>query len=494
MQIKNKSTSSFGGITKIYAIADSHQETRKTSTFLSKILHESKDENNVLLLNCGDIFKGIYPKQLEKDCYIKMKEAKPDLEMVMTLGNNDFGFNKESVDFLIETVKNFASKGIHTVCANIFDTTGKRPEWLKPYTIVERDGDRNFVTGFCIDNINIKDFGIIPKKQKEVLPEINDAIKRENPDNVIILNHDYMPSSQNIVKTSKENGINIDLVIGGHDHDYVPPDKRLNIYYPQSFSDSMYRMSLVNSEIPKLRDVEEIRQSRKPEPDPIFAKDIEKYEEESGLLDNIVPYTLNLPKKYSAPCPLGSFMADCMQHTANADAAFISTGFLMKPMYYKPHTYITNYLFRKTMIADTPVKTVNLSAEELKSVFDNALRTHGYGYSNPQFLQCSNNIKIIGRNNLSAGQFQVRQIYINGTPILDNHGIPIKSSRRYKCVIDSFIADGGQGFETLKNASKSDVIINGRPIKINEILMNGLKDAYGKYPQGSEYPSFELID
>ena len=156
MQIKNKSTSSFGGITKIYAIADSHQETRKTSTFLSKILHESKDENNVLLLNCGDIFKGIYPKQLEKDCYIKMKEAKPDLEMVMTLGNNDFGFNKESVDFLIETVKNFASKGIHTVCANIFDTTGKRPEWLKPYTIVERDGDRNFVTGFCIDNINIK--------------------------------------------------------------------------------------------------------------------------------------------------------------------------------------------------------------------------------------------------------------------------------------------------------------------------------------------------
>lgn len=146
------------------------------------------------------------------------------------------------------------------------------------------------------------------------------------------------------------------------------------------------------------------------------------------------------------------------------------------------------------MIADTPVKTVNLSAEELKSVFDNALRTHGYGYSNPRFLQCSNNIKIIGRNNLSAGQFQVRQIYINGTPILDNHGIPIKSSRRYKCVIDSFIADGGQGFETLKNASKSDVIINGRPIKINEILMNGLKDAYGKYPQGSEYPSFELID
>ncbi|MBO8431638.1 hypothetical protein IAC76_09655, partial [Spirochaetes bacterium] len=55
----------FGGITKIYAIADSHQETRKTAAFLSKILHDNENNTNVLFLNCGDIFKGIYPKQLE---------------------------------------------------------------------------------------------------------------------------------------------------------------------------------------------------------------------------------------------------------------------------------------------------------------------------------------------------------------------------------------------------------------------------------------------
>ena len=484
----------FGGITKIYAIADSHQETRKTAAFLSKILHDNENNTNVLFLNCGDIFKEIYPKQWEKDCYIKRKEAKPDLEMVMTLGNNDFGFNKEGLDYLIETVKNFAAKGIHTVCANIFEASGKRPDWLKPYTIIERDGDRNFVTGFCIDNINTKSYGIFPKKQKEVLAEINEAIRKENPDNVIILNHDYMPSSQEIVRSVKQDGINVDLVIGGHDHDYVPPDKNLNIYYPQSFSDAMYKFDIISSVSPKLQNAQEIRQSKNPMPDELFAKDIEAYEKESGLLDNIVPSTLNLTKFYSKPCALGSFTADKMRESANADAAFISTGFLMKPMMYRPNTYITNYLFKKTMTADTPVKTVNLSAQEIKDVFAHALQTHGYGYSNPRFLQCSNNIRIEGWDNLGKREFEIRRIFIDGKPLLDKNGNPVDNSTKYKCVIDSFIAEGGQGFETLKQAEKSDVIIDGKPLKINEILLNGLKDAYGKYPPGAEYPSFILID
>lgn len=423
-----------------------------------------------------------------------MKSAKPDIEIVITLGNNDFGFNKEGLEYLIETVKNFTANGIHTVCANIFESSGNRPSWLKPYTIVERDGGRNFITGFCIDNLNTKPFGIIPKKQKDVLAEIFEAVRNEKPDNVIVLNHDYMPSSRNLVKISKENGLNIDLVIGGHDHDYVPPDTDLNIYYPKSFSDSMYKMILDNSALPKLRYAEHIIQDINPEPDGLFAKDIERYERESGLFDKIVPYTLNLPKSYSKPCPLGSFMADNMQRTANADAAFISTGFLMKPLLYKPDAYITKYLFKKTITAKTPLKTVNLSAEDIKSVFDNALRTHGYGPSNPRFLQCSNNIKITGKNNSAAGEFQVTQIYINNEPLLDKNSIPIKSSKRYKCAIDSYIAEGGQGFDTLKKFEKSDVIVNGKPVGVDEILLKGLKDAYGKYPQGSEYPAFELID
>lgn len=484
---------SFTGLTKIYSIADSHQETRKTSAFLSKILHDSFEETNVLLLNCGDIFKGIYPRALERDCYIKMKDAKPDLEMVMTLGNNDFGFNKESLDYLVDTVKAFAGKGIKTVCANIFKTDGSRPEWLKPYTVVERDGDRTFVTGFCINNINTAKFGIVAKNQTDVLNEIRHAILRENPDNVIVLNHDYMPSSQNIVQDCKKNGIHVDVVIGGHDHSFVEPDTKLNIYYPEAFSESMYRFNLENSGgVKKVSNVEMI-ENENLSLNPVFAKDLQIYEKESGLLDKLVPSTLHLPKSYSKPCPLGSFLADEMMKSSKSDLAFFSTGFLMKPMEYVPNSYITNYLFKKTIIAETPIKTVELSAGELKEVFQHALRTNGYGVSNPRFLQCSNNIRLEGKNNQEAGVWELKQIYIDNKPILDEFANPLPfADKKYKCAIDSYIADGGQGFNTLAAANKSDVICDGEHVKINEVLLKGLKGAADKYPAGFEYPCFKL--
>lgn len=492
MDLNNRYSTSFTGTTKIYAISDSHQETRKTSAFLSKILDESRRNKNVLFLNCGDIYKGIYPKTMERDCYLKLKEANPDIEMVMTLGNNDFGFNKESLDYLIDTVKTFSDKGIKTVCANIFDKDGNRPEWLEPYTIIERDGDRTFVTGFCIDNINTAKFGIVPKKQEEVLDEICSAIKKEKPDNVIILNHDYMPVSQNLVKSCKEKGVDVDIIIGGHDHEFVQPDKKLNIYYPQSFSDSMYMMNIVNKKGKKSVDGVEVVKSAGLGLKPEFEAEISSYETETGLLESIAPYTLNLEKLYSKPCSLGSFLADEMQKTADADIGFFSTGFLMKPLLYKPDTNITNYDFKKTITAETPIKKVELSVQDLKEVFQHSLKNNGYGSSNSKFLQCSNNVRIQGSDNSFENKWELKQIFINDEPLLDSKGKPINPDKKYICAIDSYIAEGGQGFSMIQKKEKQDVIVDGSPVKINEVLMNALKLAPDKYEKGADYPSFKI--
>ena len=202
---------------------------------------------------------------------------------------------------------------------------------------------------------------------------------------------------------------------------------------------------------------------------------------------------MNLTKQYSKPCPLGSFLADEMKKVGNGDIAFVSTGFLMKPLEYRPNQNITKYLFQKTMVADTPLKTVELSIDELKQVFDNALRTNGYGSSNPRFLQCSNNLKVEGKNNPQAGIWEVKQIYIDGKPLLDPNMRPL-SDKKYKCVIDSYIAEGGQGFKTLQNAVKKEVLTDGNPVRINEVLLNGLTQAPKKYLAGSDYPSFELLE
>lgn len=493
MQVNaNNYSPSFSGLTKIYAMTDSHQETRKTSAFLSRILAEARKDKNVLFLNCGDMFKGIYSQPLERDCYLAMKAAKPDTEMVFTIGNNDFGFLKENLDFLIDTITQFTKKGIHTVCANIFESTGKRPAWLKPYTVVELDGDRTFVTGFCIDNINTAKFGIVAKNQSEVLDEITEAIVKEKPDNVVILNHDFMPSSSSIVKALKERGVSVDVTIGGHAHDFVPANKELRIYYPEAFSDTMYKMSLENSVRGKCFSFDEVVKNEGLKLDEVFAPAVEAYEKETGLLDEIAPYTLNLRKNYSYPCSLGSFLADEMRKVAGADVGFFSTGFIMQPMEYRPNQVITKYLFKRTMSADKPIKMVELTIQELKEVFEHAFNQFNFTGSNSRFLQCSNNMKFVGSMNYSTNSWDLKQIYIDGEPLLDKELRPLDSSRKFKCAIDYFIADGGQGFKTIQAAEKSDIVVDGKVARMDEVLMNALREAPSKYDPGSEYPSFKI--
>lgn len=489
---KTHNTIAFNGKTTAYLMTDTHQETRKTCAFLSEIIR-NKENNNTLLLNAGDIFKGIYSKDLERDSYIKLKEAKPNLNIVMTLGNNDFGFNKESLDYLVDTAQKFNSKGIEIVCANIFNTNGERPKWLKPYTIVESDGDKNFITGFCINNINTARFGIVAKNQSEVIDEIQKAIIKEKPDNIIFLNHDYMPVSQDLVKTFKEKGINVNLVVGGHDHEFVEPDKKLNIYYPESFANSMYKLDLVNVKNKSFINNIELLKSKDLKVTAPFEDALNKYEKETGLFNKIAPSILNLTKCYSKPCALGSFLADNIKNVSNSDIAIFSTGFLMGPMEYTPNSCITNYTFKKTMNADNPLKTVDLNAEQLKEIFQHALKSNGYGNSNPRFLQCSNNVKIEGKNNQEQGIWEVKQIYINNEPILDKKSNP-KASKKFKCTVDSYIADGGQGFPILHSLEKKNVIKKNDVVRIDEVLKNALEEAPNKYKKGFKYPCFEICE
>ena len=47
----------------IFALTDSHQETRKLCRLFSKIIEKSPaGGKNTLICDCGDLFKGIYDK------------------------------------------------------------------------------------------------------------------------------------------------------------------------------------------------------------------------------------------------------------------------------------------------------------------------------------------------------------------------------------------------------------------------------------------------
>src|SRR3989339_1552560 len=104
---------SFKGTTDIFALTDSHQHTDDKCRLLSKVLEKAQLHKNVLVLDNGDLFKGIYPRRLEVKSYLKLKELNPDLEIIINVGNNDPGYNSKQREFFKQAVKNLNDKGIH---------------------------------------------------------------------------------------------------------------------------------------------------------------------------------------------------------------------------------------------------------------------------------------------------------------------------------------------------------------------------------------------
>ena len=112
---------------------------------------------------------------------------------------------------------------------------------------------------------------------------------------------------------------------------------------------------------------------------------------------------------------------------------------------------------------------------------------------NSKFLQCSQNITITGIGNTSDKTYKIIQIEINGEKLLDEQQTPINPERKFSCTIDNYVGNGEQGFEMLKDITKTNILENDKPILISELFYNSVINAPNKYTQ-PEYPTFKIID
>lgn len=468
-------------MTHIYAITDSHQESRNLSRLLSGIYNDRKfSAESFIVLDCGDLFKGIYDKDLSVRAYLKLKELLPQAQIFITLGNNDFGFKKADFEYLKNTIKRFENAGINVICANI------SPQLTKKYKILEINEQKILITGFCINNSCAKKFKCELLPPNETFKELIDSIK-EDYDKIIVLNHHWYTYSNCLKNFASENGINIDLIIGGHEHSPIPPDYENNIFYPYSFARTMYKIILdkQTEEIP----VEACKFI------PEFENPIIEYEKETKLKEPIAKRVLNLTKCYSDPCPLGTFISDNMRKTGKTDIAFHSTGFTMYPLRLNDSEVITKYDFEQVICAATTIETTELTTVQLKEVFENAIKFRMLkDRGNSRFLQCSQNITLTCKGNIEDKTCELRQITINDENLLDENQTPINPEQKFSLTLDSYIGAGEQGFEVLKDLPKNKVFDNGKEVLINELFCSALKQAARDFDGNSEYTSFKLID
>lgn len=475
----------------IYAITDSHQESRNLSSLLSGIYtFENSSNKPFLLLDAGDLFKGIYDRDLSVNAYLKIKELLPQAQIFITVGNNDFGFSKVDFEYLKSTVEKFTAAGINVVCANIIDNnTGKNVDWAERYKIITINNKRILITGFCLNNSCAKKFKCTLLEIKQSLKDLLSGIN-EPYDKLIILNHHWYTESKTLYDFAVMNNIKPDLIIGGHEHSRIEPDYKNNIFYPYSFARSMYKINLdetINSavEIP----VETFNLI------PEFAVPIVEYEQKTKLKEPIARRVLNLPKKYSEACPLGTFISDSMKLAGETDIAFHSTGFSMYPLRIEDSDVITKYDLQRVMCATSTIEKIEITTAQLKKVFENTAETRMLkDRGNAKFLQCSQNIKITGHGSFDTGVYKILQINIDGEDLLDENQNPIDPERKFSCTIDPYIGSGEQGFCVLKDIPKTKVLQNGKEIPINELFEKSLIEADKHIDKPFTYPSFQYID
>jgi 5'-nucleotidase len=187
-------------------------------TLIQKIRSE---EENVLLLDCGDIFQGTpYFNMFGGELEMKlMSEMGYD---AATMGNHDFDIGLEG----FKTAKRHAK--FPFLCANYdFSETALKGE-TKPYEIFQKGKLKIGVFGIGIElNGLVTENNFGKTKYLDPVSTANSMAKelrKKGCDLVICLSHlgyDYTDSSRISDRKLAQQTSNIDLILGGHTHTFL---------------------------------------------------------------------------------------------------------------------------------------------------------------------------------------------------------------------------------------------------------------------------------
>jgi 5'-nucleotidase len=188
------------------------------------------EEEEVLLLDCGDIFQGtpyfnIYKGKLEIDLMNKMKYD------AATLGNHEFDNGVEALAVNVKRAQ------FPFICSNYdFTETPLKGETI-PYKIIQKGAVKVGIIGLGIELAGL----VNPKSYEqsqyhdpiEVGNQLAKTLKQEKAcDLVIALSHlgyRYSDSKVSDVMVA-QNSKNIDIILGGHTHTFMEqPDMVKNL-------------------------------------------------------------------------------------------------------------------------------------------------------------------------------------------------------------------------------------------------------------------------
>ena len=279
--------------------------------------------------------------------------------------------------------------------ANIIDATGKMPEWIQPYTIVEKGDVKVGIIGVLGENLesSISHIALAGYQFTSSVDAVNKYAKilleEEKVDVLIVSDHNHDKSTnQKYVNT-----YDVDLIINGHDHnkitEYVNRYDSMSIPVVESYtknkSMAMVTLNLDSNNKVVSNSVTHFTPGNFTEDSNLKNIMDLYYEVTSSYQNEIIGHTNSTLSKSAFAGSVCTYMADKYQ----ADIAFVNTGGVRASIGAGNITISDVY---EVFPFDNEIVYAYLTGAEIKSMIGNNISYYYYNngfYSNSSSLSVS---------------------------------------------------------------------------------------------------------
>lgn len=434
----------------------------------AQIEHERQENpKGTLLLSAGDMFQGSLDSNITYGAFT-MDLMNQEHFDAMVPGNHEFDWG---LKILKDRVK---QAHFPILCANLLDqTTGKNPDWIKPYAIVKKQGFTIAIIGLTTPETAEKTKpgaleNLIVEKSEQTLTRIFPEIKEHKPDLIILLTH--LDSEQN--KSGQISGSAANLIaeksdlgqavlITGHSHQFVAGQVLdIPIVQAGSYGQALGQIKLTyDSETKKLlkREQRFIPIYQQGPESQSMKQTIDQTEIKLAPLKNqfLGQNRQTLTHQKQQLSPLGQWITDEMRSYGQSDIAFINGGGIRKSLEQGP---ITVGILYEVLPFDNEICTLDLTGQQIEEIMQQSL------HSKAGRLQYS------GLEMLVDPQGTLLSLTLK-------NGEPLKKNKLYHVTLPDFLAEGGDGFlqfKAGKNLKHTGLLLRdylGQTIKAQKTLI-----------------------
>jgi len=403
----------------------------------------AKNPAGTIIVSAGDMFQGT-PES-------NMLYGKPVVQAMNEIGFSAMAIGNHEFDWGIQVLRErIAQSSFPYLAANIIDkATGQVVSFIKPYTIVEKNGLKIAIIGLATPETAYKtnpkysknyNFADPAQTVTQRIPEL----KQQGTDIIIVLSHlgsEIEPLTRQVKGEAADLARavpTIDAIISGHTHQKVAGavssvpiiqaayNGRAVGNLCLTFSKMDRKVIAAESNVIELAAANLVA-------DPAVKTIVDKVQEEVAPMKNKVlghtVYELN-HEKYSHSV-LGQWVTDSMRQKVKADIAFENGGGLRASI---PAGAITLGSLYQVVPFDNTLITVDLTGKQIMEVLE-----HGIGNQQIGMMQFSG-LSVECDKSLPEGKKITRVTLTDGS----NFSL----TKVYKVVTNDFMAQGGDGFTT----------------------------------------------